>query len=150
HQSVSPVGVDRDCFARGVGARTPVPGQFLFVGRLAETKGADVLLRALAEVPDSTLVVGGDGPDRPALEGLSEELGIAGRVRFAGRLSRPELREELRRAYAVVVPSRVASDGDQDTTPLVMSESMSAAVRVIGSRLGGLAEQIEPGVTGLL
>jgi glycosyltransferase involved in cell wall biosynthesis len=50
----------------------------------------------------------------------------------------------------VVVPSRVAADGDQDTTPLVMSESMSAAVPVIASRLGGLSEQIEPDVTGLL
>jgi glycosyltransferase involved in cell wall biosynthesis len=44
----------------------------------------------------------------------------------------------------------VAANGDQDTTPLVMSESMSAGVPVIASRLGGLAEQIEPGVTGLL
>jgi glycosyltransferase involved in cell wall biosynthesis len=44
----------------------------------------------------------------------------------------------------------VASDGDQDTTPLVMSESMSAAVPVVASRLGGLAERIEPGVTGYL
>jgi glycosyltransferase involved in cell wall biosynthesis len=149
-QPVIPMGVDVEGFADGVGKRDPVPGQFLFVGRLAEKKGLDVLLRALAEVPDATLVVGGDGPDRSALEALSKELGVAGRVRFAGRLSRGELREEFRRAYAVVVPSRVASDGDQDTTPLVMSESMSAAVPVIASRLGGLAEQIEPGVTGLL
>jgi glycosyltransferase involved in cell wall biosynthesis len=71
-------------------------------------------------------------------------------VRFAGRISRAQLREELRFASAVVVPSRVAADGDQDTTPLVMSESMSAGVPVIASRLGGLAERIEPGVTGLL
>jgi glycosyltransferase involved in cell wall biosynthesis len=125
-------------------------GQLLFVGRLAEKKGVDVLLNALAEVPDATLVVGGDGPDDERLRALSGELGIGDRVRFAGRLSRPMIREELRSAYAVVIPSKVAADGDQDTTPLVMSESMSAAVPVIASRLGGLAEQIEPDVTGLL
>ena len=134
----------------GVGEREPVFGPHLFVGRLAEKKGVDVLLSALAEVPDATLVVGGDGPDAERLRALSGELGVAGRVRFAGRLSRPMIRDELRSAYAVVIPSKVAADGDQDTTPLVMSESMSAAVPSIVSRLGGLAEQIEPDVTGLL
>lgn len=149
-QPVIPMGVDVDGFARDVRARAPVFGQLLFVGRLAEKKGVDVLLHALADVPRATLVVGGDGPDADALRELGGRLGVANRVRFAGRLSRASLREELRRAYAVVIPSRVATDGDQDTTPLVMSESMSAGVPVIASRLGGLAEQIEPGVTGLL
>jgi glycosyltransferase involved in cell wall biosynthesis len=149
-QPVIPMGVDVEGFADGVGERAHVFGQFLFVGRLAEKKGVDVLLRALADVPEATLVVGGEGPDDSTLRALSQDLGIGGRVRFVGRLSRDQLRCELRRAYAVVVPSLVAKDGDQDTTPLVMSESMSAAVPVIASRLGGLAERIEPGVTGLL
>ncbi|HSK15809.1 MAG TPA: glycosyltransferase family 4 protein [Gaiellaceae bacterium] len=149
-QPVIPMGIDVDGFARGVGTREPVFGHLLFVGRLAQKKGVDVLLRALAHVPEATLVVGGDGPDAPALRALGEQLGVADRVRFAGRLSRTRLHEELRRAYAVVIPSRVAADGDQDTTPLIMSESMSAGVPVIASRLGGLAERLEPGVTGLL
>jgi glycosyltransferase involved in cell wall biosynthesis len=149
-QPIIPMGVDVEGFVEGVGERAPVFGQLLFVGRLVEKKGVDVLLDALAEVPDATLVVGGDGPDAERLRTKSEELGIADRVRFAGRLSRPSIRDELRTAYAVVIPSKVAADGDQDTTPLVMSESMSAAVPVIASRLGGLAEQIDPGVTGLL
>src|SRR3954451_3024861 len=149
-QPVIPMGVDVEGFAQGAGEREPVFGQLLFVGRLAEKKGVDVLLSALAAVPDATLVVGGDGPDAERLRALSGELGVAGRVRFAGRLSRPMIRDELRSAYAVVIPSKVAADGDQDTTPLVMSESMSAAVPVIASRLGGLAEQIESEVTGLL
>jgi glycosyltransferase involved in cell wall biosynthesis len=149
-QPVIPMGVDVKGFAEGVGERDPVFGRFLFVGRLVEKKGLDVLLRALTDAPQATLVIGGDGPDAPALRALTRQLSLADRVRFAGQVSRESLREELRHAYAVVVPSRVAADGDQDTTPLVMSESMSAGVPVIASRLGGLAERIEPGVTGLL
>src|SRR4029079_1154 len=76
--------------------------------------------------------------------------GAGVRCPSAARLSRPMIRDELRTAYAVVIPSKVAADGDQDTTPLVMSESMSAAVPVFASRLGGLSGQIEPDVTGLL
>jgi colanic acid/amylovoran biosynthesis glycosyltransferase len=149
-QPVIPMGVDVEAFASDIGSRAPVSGQLLFVGRLAEKKGVDILLQAIAGVPEATLVIGGDGPDAPVLGALSERLGLSDRVRFAGRISRAQLREELRFASAVVVPSRVAADGDQDTTPLVMSESMSAGVPVIASRLGGLAERIEPGVTGLL
>jgi glycosyltransferase involved in cell wall biosynthesis len=147
---VIPMGVDVEGFAKGVGEREPVFGRFLFVGRLVEKKGLDVLLQALVDAPQATLVISGDGPDAPALRDLTQRLGLDDRVRFAGQVSRADLREQLRHAYAVVVPSRVAADGDQDTTPLVMSESMSAGVPVIASRLGGLAEQIESGVTGLL
>lgn len=149
-QPVIPMGVDVRGFALGVGERSPVFGRLLFVGRLAEKKGIDVLLRAVVQVPEATVVIGGDGPEAPRLMQLARELGIDDRVRFTGRLSRPQLLAELRQAYAVVVPSRMAADGDQDTTPLVMSESMSAGIPVIASRLGGLAERIETGVTGLL
>jgi glycosyltransferase involved in cell wall biosynthesis len=149
-QPVIPMGVDVVRVASGVGERQPEFGRFLFVGRLAEKKGVDVLLRALAGVPEATAVIGGEGPASSGLEALSRELGLGERVRFAGRLPRPRLMEELRSAYAVVIPSRVAADGDQDTTPLVMSESMSAGVPIIASRLGGLAERIQAGETGLL
>jgi glycosyltransferase involved in cell wall biosynthesis len=54
------------------------------VGRLVPTKRADLLVRALAEVPDATLLVVGDGPTRAALERLAQESGLAGRVVFAG------------------------------------------------------------------
>ena len=149
-QPIIPMGVDVEAFAAGVGERAPVAGRLLFVGRLAQKKGVDVLLRALADLDNGSLAIAGDGPDERELRALTEQLGLGDRVTFLGRVSRAQLREELRRAFAVVVPSRVASDGDQDTTPLVMSESMSAAVPVIASRLGGLGEQIEHGVTGLL
>jgi glycosyltransferase involved in cell wall biosynthesis len=58
--------------------------------------------------------------------------------------------EELRFAQALVVPSRVARDGDADGTPVVMGEGMAAGVPLIASRLGGLSEHITSGRNGLL
>jgi glycosyltransferase involved in cell wall biosynthesis len=147
---VVPMGVDVDRIQGLVGERAPENGRFLFVGRLVEKKGLDVLLRALAEVPDGRLVAVGDGPLRGELEALSRELGVSGRVDFAGRQGPSRVAEELRFAHALVVPSRIARDGDADGTPVVMGEGMAAGVPVIASRLGGLSEHISSDQTGLL
>lgn len=147
---VVPMGVDVDRIQAEVGARAPESGRFLFVGRLVEKKGLDVLLRALAELPDGRLVVVGDGPARPMLEELAAELGLSERVTFAGQQGGDEVAQELRLAHALVVPSRVARDGDADGTPVVMCEGMAAGVPLIASRLGGLSEHIVSGQNGLL
>jgi glycosyltransferase involved in cell wall biosynthesis len=147
---VVPMGVDVAGIELAVGERNPEPGRFLFVGRLVEKKGLDVLLTALKYVPSGHVVVIGDGPERARLETLALELGIAARVTFLGHQGQARVVQELRRAYAVVVPSRVARDGDRDTTPLVMSEGMAAGVPVIASRVGGLPERIVSGQNGLL
>lgn len=145
---VVPMGVDLDDIQARVGPRTPISGQLLFVGRLAEKKGVDVLLRAMIRVPEATLVVVGDGPDRPSLEDLARTLGIDDRVSFLGSQPREVVFTQLRTAHAVVIPSRTARDGDQDGTPVVLAEAVAAGVPVVVSRLGGLAEQIADGTTG--
>lgn len=147
---VVPMGVDVERIERAVGRRAPEPGRFLFVGRLVEKKGLDVLLAALREVAAARLLVIGDGPERRRLETLARELGIASRVTFLGQQAEIRVAEELRTACALVVPSRIAKDGDRDTTPLVMSEGMAAGVPVIASRVGGLAERIVSGESGFL
>ena len=147
---VVPLGVDVEAIERAVGQRRPDPGKFLFVGRLADKKGADVLLNAMARTPQARLVVLGDGPEAPALQALAQDLGIQDRVRFIGRQPRPRVMEELRTAYALVIPSTVGRGGDRDGTPLVMCEAMAARVPVIASSFGGLAEYIVSGETGLL
>lgn len=59
----------------------------LFVGRLVYYKGADVLLKAMATVPDAKVLIIGDGPMRGTLESLVEQLGISNRAVFLGRQS---------------------------------------------------------------
>jgi colanic acid/amylovoran biosynthesis glycosyltransferase len=147
---VVPMGVDFEGMSRAVGERDPVPGRLLFVGRLVEKKGVDVLLRSLARVRDASLVVVGDGPDRASLESLTRELGMAPRVSFLGNLGHEEVVRELRRAQALVIPSRVARDGDQEGTPVVMAEAFAAGIPLVASRLGGMAEHVVSGRTGLL
>src|SRR5262249_27418670 len=58
----------------------------LAVCRLEEQKSLDTAVRALADVPDATLLVLGEGPDRPALESLASSLGVRDRVLLPGRV----------------------------------------------------------------
>jgi glycosyltransferase involved in cell wall biosynthesis len=147
---VVPMGVDVERITREVGVRTPVAGRFLFIGRLAEKKGVDVLLQALVEVERASAVILGDGPDREELERMSRHLGVDGRTAFLGRQPRIRVMEELRAAAAVVIPSREAHDGDRDGTPVVLAEAMAAGVAVVASRIGGIGEHVHHGATGLL
>ena len=147
--TVVPMGTDLSAMSAGP-RPDPAPGRLLFIGRLAAKKGVDVLLHALADVPQADLVVVGDGPDAAALRDLSAQLGLEERVTFAGRLPRDSVAQQLRRAAVLVIPSRTADDGDRDGMPLVLPEGMSAGVPVVASRLGGLAEYVEDERTGLL
>jgi colanic acid/amylovoran biosynthesis glycosyltransferase len=147
---VVPMGVDMHDISPSVQLGERAAEQFLFVGRLAEKKGVDVLLRACALVPAARLVVVGKGPEEERLKRLTLELGIDARVEFAGQLPRRQVLSALRNAAALVIPSRVASDGDQEGTPVVLAEGIAMSAPIIASAVGGLAERIQHNVTGLL
>jgi len=71
--------------ASRLGFDTPVDVPLLLaMGRLHENKGFDVLLRAMANLPDHWLWIAGEGPQGAALSKLAEDLGVTGRVRFLG------------------------------------------------------------------
>lgn len=99
----------------------------LYVGRLQHAKGADHLIEALAEVPDVTLLLAGEGPDRAALEARVGELGIAERVRFLGR--RDDVAGLLRGATAFVLPSR--SEGLSNA----LLEALASGAPVVASAI---------------
>lgn len=143
---VLPMGVDLDRLeaAAGGGAEGGrVAGRLVFVGRLVEKKGLEVLLRALHELPadlDWSLEVVGDGPLRAALEAQARAL--AGRVTFSGQQSAAALAGTLRRAEVAVFPSVRARSGDQDGLPVAMLEAMAAGTAVVASDLPGLADAV--------
>jgi glycosyltransferase involved in cell wall biosynthesis len=122
----------------------------LCIGRLADKKGVDVLVEAVARVPGIRAEIIGDGPDRQALEDRARRLGVADRVRFLGRQPKTSVLQALGRAEVVAIPSKVGAGGDMEGTPVVLCEAMAAGAPVVASDLGGLGECIVDGKTGLL
>jgi len=126
------------------GTGSPTGSGFMIgaVGRLVPEKGFDTVLRALVTLPDASLVVVGDGPERPSLERLSTDLGLSERVTFAGRVEAPWTARW--RFDVLAMPSRTEGFG------LVAVEALLAGIPVVGSRVGGLCEVLTDGETGLL
>lgn len=120
-------------------------GPFVFAGRLSHEKGIDVLIDAVALAgPGVELDIAGDGPVRAELEAQAARL-APGRIRFHGRLAKPELQQLVRRATAGVVPSRW-----HENQPMTVLEAFGAAVPIIATDLGGLPELVRDGVDGLV
>jgi glycosyltransferase involved in cell wall biosynthesis len=122
-------------------------GDLLFVSRLTALKRADLVLRAVAHPASggATLTIAGVGEERAALERLAAELGVAPRVRFAGRLTDEQMLEALARCRAVVFPPL------QEDYGFVTVEAFASRKAVITCRdSGGPAELVADGVSGLV
>lgn len=119
---------------------------FVFaLGRHVPQKGFDVLIRAMAQLPESLdLLLAGDGPDRESLERLAEQLGLSGRVRFLGRLDPAWVRRYMHSAVVFVLPSRHEPFG------IVNLEAMASGTPVVATRVGGVPEFVKDGQTGWL
>jgi colanic acid/amylovoran biosynthesis glycosyltransferase len=127
------------------------PTAHLFVGRFVEKKGilviADAIRRLRATGDATPLVCVGDGPLRPLLEALAQE--VPG-VTLTGWLPPDAVRTRMAQAVSLLVPSIVASDGDTEGLPSVIPEAMAQGCPVIGSNQGGIAEAVQDNRTGLL
>jgi glycosyltransferase involved in cell wall biosynthesis len=125
------------------------PGAFvaLVPATLARRKGQDVLLRALARLPERAgrplrVWLAGDGPDEAALRRLAERLGVGPRLRWLGR--RDDVFALMARARAVVLPSRTEGH------PLALLEALALGRPVLAAAVGGVPEVVADGRTGLL
>ena len=150
-------GVDCDTFARvpadarqrirqemGIADDAKVIGM---VGRVEPDKGMKPLLEAMPEIrkrcPDAVLLVVGDGSIRPDCERLAQELGIGAAARFTG--FRNDVPELLAAMDVMAAPSIV-----EEGLGYAVLEAMCAALPVVASRSGGLAESVVHGETGFL
>jgi len=110
------------------------------VGRLVEQKNHELAIRAIAQVPDATLAIVGDGPLRPRLENLSAELGAP--VVFTG--VRKDARALMGAADAVVMPSR------WEGLPLTALEALASGTPLVATGVRGLRELVTDGENALL
>lgn len=130
---------------------TPLPieaPRLLCLGRLIPRKGFDLALTAFASLvdrfPRARLVIAGDGPARPELEGQAAALGLADRVDFVGWVAPDKVPELMNTATVVVMPSRQESFG------LVALEAAMMARPIVATRVMGLSEVVVHQQTGLL
>ncbi|BBH15746.1 hypothetical protein Back2_00330 [Nocardioides baekrokdamisoli] len=147
---IIPPGVDSSVFSPDDEPRTRT---VTYVGRVESAsrwKGVQVLIDAfpavVAAVPDVCLDVVGDGDDVEALRAQAEALGVSDRVRWLGNLPPAEVAARLKRTTVCAVPSLT----DAECNPTVLIEAMSSGTAVVGSRVGGIPDNIRDGVNGYL
>ncbi|SFU46989.1 Glycosyltransferase involved in cell wall bisynthesis [Pseudoduganella namucuonensis] len=142
-------GVDLQRFApadRGAArARLGLTGfTLLSVGLLDPRKGHDLVIRALAELPDARLLIAGTGPERKRLEDLAREVGVAPRVRFLGSVPQTELAGYYNAADMLVLAS------SREGWANVLLESMACGTPVVASNVWGTPEVVAAPEAGVL
>ena len=120
----------------------------LFVGALEPYKSVDVLLEAwrdvVERVPGARLTVVGSGTQREALLRRARLATLEGSVKFTGTVPREEVRDLLDASRLLVLPSRSEGMGR------VILEAFARGRPVVATRVGGVPELVEDGVTGRL
>ncbi|MHC4473357.1 MAG: glycosyltransferase [Planctomycetota bacterium] len=145
-----PNGVDAGLFgndpARGNAFREErglPPGPLLVTtSRLHDQKGHDLMIRALAALPDAQLAVAGRGKREPEIRELAREVGVAARVHFLGHVD--DVPALLSAADLFVLASRF------EGMPNNVLEAMAAGLPIVATAVGDVPLMLEDGVSGLL
>jgi glycogen(starch) synthase len=138
-------GVDLSAF-RGQYAR-PDEQIVLYVGRLVQEKGVEILIRAapqvLREIPTARFVIAGKGPELEPLRQLVDELGLRSRILCPGFIDDGDRDRLYKVADCAVFPSLYEPFG------IVALEAMAARTPVVVSEVGGLKEVVRHAETGI-
>jgi glycosyltransferase involved in cell wall biosynthesis len=114
------------------------------VGHLIERKGHHHVIQALVEMPDTDLIIIGNGPERRSLETLASQLGVHNRVRFLGSIDQIQLREVYNVLDALVLAS------SREGWANVLLEAMACGTPVVASPVWGTPEVVTEPEAGVL
>lgn len=129
--------------------------QSLFtVGRLVEKKGFDHLIRAIRLLHDRglavTCAIAGEGREHARLAEEIRRGRLESSVTLLGPLQHARVRELMQTCGCVVLPCVRGKDGNIDGIPNVLIEALACGCPCVSTRLSGIPELVEHGVTGLL
>lgn len=128
--------------------------EIVSVGSLQPYKGHQYLVNACAGLAhrglDFRCRIVGEGVERESLERLIDECCLAGRVVLEGAMPQDQVAKRLREADVYVQPSVVEKSGKKEGIPVALMEAMASGVPVIATRLSGVPELVQDGLTGLL
>jgi glycosyltransferase involved in cell wall biosynthesis len=140
-------GVDFDEINRAPAAEA-IPRRIISVARLSAEKGLDYLISAFRDVknefPEAQLALVGEGAERERLEKLAADSGFYGAISFLGRRPHQEALAEIKKSEVFVLPSLGEGMG------IALAEAQALGVPVIATRVGGIPDVVEDGVSGLL
>ena len=114
---------------------------FLFAGRISSEKGVHILLEAFAQLPFQKIIIIGDGPEK---EDLQNKYSAYSNIYFAGKKSRNEVLETMKRCKAFICTSIW-----YEFTPFTNFEAFATGTPVIASRVGSMINSITDGYDGL-
>jgi glycosyltransferase involved in cell wall biosynthesis len=134
-------GVDPEIFKPAEDSEQTRPFTVGFVGRLMPEKGVDLLIQAVAQLPQVRLVIAGDGPQRPSLQALVTSLGLEERTKLLGAVPSGDVPAVLRQIDVLVLPSRSLPNWTEQFGRILV-EAMCSGVPVVGSSCGEIPQVI--------
>lgn len=120
----------------------------LYIGRLIPVKGVEYLIRSMKiiinDIPDTNLIIVGDGADRKKLENITHILGLEDHIKFIGQIPNCEIPKFTNIANIFVLSS--INEG----FPNVILEAMASGLPIVATKVGGLPDIVEENVNGYL
>jgi glycosyltransferase involved in cell wall biosynthesis len=148
---VVPNAVDIEAIDAGLAGSDAGRGRVGWVGSFGSWHGADVLVRALPELPpEVTAVMVGDGGERPACEALARELGVRDRIDFTGALPHREAIARLAGCELLASPHVPLAGQPFFGSPTKLFEYMAIGRPIVASGLEQIGDVLKDGETAVI